>query len=91
MAIAVISFGCPFCGEWVDVSEDLEDYVWKEQTGKATTRCPECGKELQLEAEGYIDYVTCITKVDELSEEEAYIQHCDELVDLQRDREMGCL
>lgn len=87
----MISFGCPFCGEWVDVSEDLEDYVWKEQTGKATTNCPECGKELQLEAEGYIDYVTCLTKVDEISEEEAYIQHCDELVDLQRDREMGCL
>lgn len=85
----MMSFGCPFCGEWVDVSEDLEDYVWKEQTGKATTSCHECGKELQLEAEGYIDFVTCITKVDEISEEEAYLQHCDELVDLHRDREMG--
>lgn len=85
----MMSFGCPFCGEWVDVSEGLEDYVWKEQTGKATTSCPECGKELQLEADGYIDCVTCITKNDELSEEEAYLQHCDELVDLQRDKEMG--
>ena len=85
----MMSFGCPFCGEWVDVSEDLEDYVWKEQTGKATTSCPECDKELQLEADGYIDYVTCITKVDELSDKEAYLQHCDELIDLQRDREMG--
>ena len=47
--------------------------------------------ELQLDAEGYIDYVTCITKVDELSDEEAYLQRCDELVDLHRDREMGCL
>jgi transcription elongation factor Elf1 len=84
-----MSFGCPFCGEWVDVSEDLEDYTWKGQTGKATTCCPECGMELQLEAEGYIDYVTCITKVDELSDKEAYLQHCDELIDLQRDREMG--
>lgn len=87
----MISFGCPFCGEWVDVSENLNDYTWHEQTGKATTSCPECGMELQLDAEGYIDYVTCITKVDELSDEEAYLQRCDELVDLHRDREMGCL
>ena len=85
----MLSFGCPFCGEWVDVSEDLEDYTWKEQTGKATISCPECGKELQLEADGYIDYVTCITKVDDLSDKEAYLQHCDELIDLHRDREMG--
>lgn len=87
----MVSFGCPFCGEWVDVSEDLEDYVWKEQTGKSTTSCPECGKELQLEAEGYIDYVTCITKVDELSDEELYLAHIDDLVDLHRDKEMGIL
>lgn len=84
-----MSFGCPFCGTWVDVAEDLEDYEWHGQTGKATTCCPECSKELQLEAEGYIDYVTCITKVDELSDKEAYLQHCDELIDLHRDREMG--
>lgn len=85
----MLSFGCPFCGEWVDVSEDLEDYTWKEQTGKTTISCPECGKELQLEADGYIDYVTCITKVDDLSDKEAYLQRCDELIDLHRDREMG--
>lgn len=85
----MLSFGCPFCGEWVDVSEDLEDYTWKEQTGKATISCPECGKELQLEADGYIDYVTCITEVDDLSDKEAYLQRCDELIDLHRDREMG--
>lgn len=84
-----MSFGCPFCGEWVDVSEDLDAYEWNAQTGKATISCPECGKELHIEAEGYIDYVTCITTNDELSEEEAYLQHCDELVDLHRDREMG--
>lgn len=85
----MMSFGCPFCGEWVDVSEDLEDYVWKEQTGKATTSCPGCGKELQLEAEGYIDYVTCITKNDEPTDEELYLAHIDDLIDLHRDREMG--
>lgn len=85
----MITVKCPYCGEWVDVSEDLDDYVWHEQTGKATTSCPECGKELQLEAEGYIDYVTCITKNDELSEEELELMRADELIDLHRDREMG--
>lgn len=85
----MVSFGCPFCGEWVDMSEDLNDYTWKEQTGKATASCPECGKELQLEAEGYIDYVTCVTKNDEPTDEELYLAHIDDLVDLHRDREMG--
>lgn len=85
----MMSFGCPYCGEWVDVSEDLEDYEWHGQTGKATTNCPECDKELQLEAEGYIDYVTCITKNDEPTDEELYLAHIDDLVDLHRDREMG--
>lgn len=84
-----MSFGCPFCGEWVDVSEDLEDYDWKGQTGKATTCCPECGMELQLEAEGYIDYVTCITKNNEPTDEELELMRADELIDLHRDREMG--
>ena len=87
----MMSFGCPYCGAWVDVSEDLEDYGWKGQTGKATISCPECGKELEIEADGYIDYIHCVTKNDVLSKEEAYIQHCDDLIDLQRDREMGCL
>lgn len=85
----MLSFGCPFCGEWVDVSEDLDAYEWNAQTGKATTNCPECGKELQLEAEGYIDCVTCITKNDEPTDEELYLAHIDDLIDLQRDREMG--
>lgn len=87
----MMSFGCPYCGAWVDASEDLDEYVWKEQTGKATTSCPECGKELQLEAEGHIDYVTCITKNDEPTDEELYLAHIDDLIDLHRDREMGCL
>lgn len=86
-----MSFGCPFCGEWVDVSEDLEDYDWKGQTGKATISCPECGMELQLEAEGYIDYVTCITKNNEPTAEELELMRADELIDLQRDKEMGIL
>lgn len=87
----MMSFGCPYCGAWVDASEDLDEYVWKEQTGKATTSCPECGKELQLEVEGHIDYVTCITKNDEPTDEELYLDHIDDLIDLHRDREMGCL
>lgn len=85
----MMSFGCPYCGAWVDASEDLDAYEWNAQTGKATTSCPECGKELQLEAEGYIDYVTCITKVDEPTDEELYLAHIDDLIDLHRDREMG--
>lgn len=86
-----MSFGCPYCGAWVDVSEDLDDYEWSAQTGKATTSCPECEKELQIEAKGYVDWVTCLTENDLPTDEELEVMHGDDMLDLMRDREAGCL
>lgn len=88
----MLTITCPYCGEEIEVSEDLDDYDWNSGVsldGRADINCPECRKELQLEAEGYIDCVTCITENDEPTEEELYLAHIDDLVDLHRDREMG--
>lgn len=80
---------CPYCWTEAEINDDLEGCQLED--GKLITAidCDCCEKRLEVELEVEVVGATCLTKNNSLSEEEAYLQHCDDLVDLHRDREMG--
>lgn len=80
---------CPYCWTEIEIYDDLEGCQLKDEQITMSIECDCCEKQLDIELEVEVVGATCLTKNNSLSEEEAYLQHCDDLIDLQRDREMG--
>ena len=80
---------CPYCWTEIEIYDDLEGCQLKDEQITMSIECDCCEKLLDIELEVEVVGATCITKNDELSKKEAYLQHCGDLIDLQRDREMG--
>ena len=85
----MMTITCPYCWTEVEIYDDLEGCQLKDEKLLKSIECDCCEKQLDVELEVEVVGATCLTKNNTLSEEEAYIQHCDHLIDLHRDREMG--
>lgn len=86
----MITVKCPYCGEEIEVFDWTGPYEWYFNHAKRFYTCESCKSIVAVELEATI----AITSVEPYAEseqfaQERYIQHCDELVDLHRDKEMG--
>lgn len=79
---------CPYCSLIVDISEDLCDYSWEENTARQKFRCPDCAKPLEIEVKGYVDDVICLTEAP-MSDYEAQEQYGDDMRDIYLDSKAG--
>ena len=78
---------CPSCNTILAASEDVSDYDWDPKTGckgRMVIECPECGRKVEVEAEGYIEFVSVLTEPP-MSAQEAYEQYCEMKADFRRE------
>lgn len=88
----VLKTKCPYCGEEIKVSEEPDMYEWDGVIGEDCRTCKSCKSLVTVEVEAKLKIVNVEPCAEsEFIAKERYIQHCDDLVDLQRDREMECL
>lgn len=88
----VLKTKCPYCGEEIKVSEEPDMYEWDGVIGEDCRTCKSCKSLVTVEVEAKLKIVNVEPYAEsEFIAKERYIQHCDELIDLHRDREMGCL
>ncbi len=88
----MVTVECPYCKEEIKVFDDPDLYEWDGECGECRYSCKSCKSLVAIEVEATLKVVNVEPYVEsEFIAKERYIQHCDELVDLHRDREMGCL
>lgn len=88
----MVTVKCPYCGEEIEVFEEPDMYEWDGTIGENHYRCKSCMSLVTVEVEATLKIVNVEPYVEsEFIAYERYTQHCDELVDLHRDREMGIL
>lgn len=80
---------CPYCWTEIEIYDDLEGCQLKDEQITMSIGCDCCEKQLDIELDVEVVGATCITKNDEPTAEEFELMRADELIDLQRDREMG--
>lgn len=88
----VLKTKCPYCGEEIEVFNEPDMYEWDGECGEHRYSCESCQSVVSVEVEAKLKIVNVEPYAEsEFIAKERYIQHCDDLVDLHRDREMGCL
>lgn len=81
---------CPYCGEEIEVFDEPDMYEWYFKYAKHFYTCKSCKSLVAVEVEATIEIVSVEPYAEsEFIAKERYMQHCDDLVDLHRDREMG--
>lgn len=86
----MVTVKCPYCREEIKVFDDPDLYEWCGEYGEHRYSCESCQSLVAVEVEATIEIVNVEPYAEsEFIAKERYIQHCDELIDLHRDREMG--
>lgn len=80
---------CPYCGE-EQRNLYADDFDWEGNDSTLVFECSECRSLMLIEAQAVVTIASVgLYAESELHKQMAYEAHCDDLVDLHRDREMG--
>lgn len=80
---------CPFCGTEEEYPLCFDECKVKDGRLYTTVQCEICENCLDLEIEVEDVFAKCLTVNDEPTAEELAEMHADDMIDLQRDIEMG--
>ena len=82
----MLSFGCPYCGEEIEVFDEPDMYEWDGTIGEDHRRCESCMSLVTVEVKATLKIVNVEPYAEsERFAQEMYEQYCESLGDWKRE------